>query len=76
MGLLSDSDVGKKVFDGNGNLLGEITSVGDDGALFRSDPGADPDVLSPLSADGEEEYHLPSEQVDRVNAEGIYTRPL
>lgn len=76
MGLLSDSDVGKAVFDSDENLLGEVIDVGDDGALIRTDADTDADVLSPFEWERDADQHLPSEQVDRVNPDGVYTRPL
>lgn len=76
MGLLSDDDVGKSVYDDAENLLGEIVDLGDEGATVKTPTNADPDVLSPFSWESDAEQHLPSEQVDRVNADGVYTRPF
>ncbi len=45
MGLLSDSDIGKKVFDHEGNLLGEITGLGDEGASVKPHPDAKDSLL-------------------------------
>lgn len=76
MGLLSDDDVGKSVFDSAGNLVGEIIGVEDGEATVKTPTNADPDVLAPFDWESDAEQHLPSEQVDRVNADGVYTRPF
>lgn len=76
MGLLSAEDIGKNVYDSKGNFLGEVTGVSEEGAEVKTPTNADPDVLSPFSWESDAEQHLPSEQVDRVNAVGVYTRPI
>lgn len=75
MGLLSDSDIGKKVFDHEGNLLGEITGLGDEGASVKPHPDAKDSLLKERGWSLEEEHTLPHDRVDRVRADGIHTYP-
>lgn len=75
MGLLSDSDIGKKVFDHEGSLLGEITDIGDDGASVRPDPSADEAALRDRGWSLDEEFTLPHDRINRVRADGIHTYP-
>ena len=64
------------MYDSGGNLLGELIGVDDDSAKIGTVTNAVPDVLAPFDWEDDAEQHLPSEQVDRVNAVGVYTRPV
>lgn len=64
------------MFDSSGNLLGKVIGVTEGEATVKTPTNADPDVLGPFSWESDAEQHLPSEQVDRVNADGVYTRPF
>lgn len=75
MGLLSDSDVGKSVFDHEGNLLGKITDIGDDGATVRTDDQVDEQSLATQGWKRDDEHHLPHERVEHVKADGVHTNP-
>ena len=75
MGLLSDSDVGKKVFDNEDNVLGKITDIDDGGATVESDPKTDPDTLEPHGWDVASENRLPHDKVHEVEDTGVYVKP-
>lgn len=75
MGLLSDSDVGKKVFDHEGNLLGELTDLGDEKASVRPNRDADETALRDRGWSIDEEFTLPHDRINRVEADGVHTYP-
>ena len=58
MGLLSDDDVGKNVFDDEGNLLGKILGLEEYGATVEPAADANPETLDPYEWEAATENRL------------------
>ena len=74
MGLLSDDDVGKSVFDDEGNLLGKILRLEEYGATVEPAADANPETLDPYEWETAKENRLSDDQVERVDNDGVYVR--
>lgn len=72
MGLLSDDDVGKNVFDDQGNLLGRILGLEEYGATVEPAADANPETLDPYEWEAANENRLDENQVDRVDDDGVH----